>query len=297
MLAPTSTRPEEREFVVDSGASMHTMSKKELSSEEMDPVERSRTPAVVLTFNGEVHTHEEAQVSVHDLTLFVTVQLLVETPAVLSPGKLCEDHGYSCEWVSGRKPRLTKDGRGIVCKTDNFVPLVVPGFSANSGSVSSSTSPSQDSLRREVEPAAGDSMQRASSSYSGSVSERSGEMAPGNWCDLPKNPKPKKGRWQENSDDPVADLLERLEEFKENLVDTELSASAHSSHDSDLEHPTKVATKSRKQRIFTHFPKDRDCDECLRTKNNKGSLQKTQWRSSSSCRKVGWLDNGWSQSP
>ena len=76
---------------------MHTMSKKELSSEEMDPVERSRTPAVILTFNGEVHTHEEAQVSVHDLTLPATVQLLVETPAVLSPGKLCEDHGYSCE--------------------------------------------------------------------------------------------------------------------------------------------------------------------------------------------------------
>ena len=36
MPAPTSTRPEEREFVVDSGASMHMMSKKESSSGEMD---------------------------------------------------------------------------------------------------------------------------------------------------------------------------------------------------------------------------------------------------------------------
>ena len=78
MPAPTSTRPEEREFVVDSGAPMHTMSKKELVSEEMDTVERSRTPAVVLTSNGEVHSHDEAQVFVHDLNLFVTVQLLVE---------------------------------------------------------------------------------------------------------------------------------------------------------------------------------------------------------------------------
>ena len=34
MPAPTSTRPEEREFVVDSGASMHMMSKRELSSEQ-----------------------------------------------------------------------------------------------------------------------------------------------------------------------------------------------------------------------------------------------------------------------
>ena len=48
MPAPTSTRPEEREFVVDSGASMH-MSKKELSSGEMDTARRSRTLTVVST--------------------------------------------------------------------------------------------------------------------------------------------------------------------------------------------------------------------------------------------------------
>ena len=41
MPAPTSTRPEEREFVV-----------KELSSEEMGTVKRSRNPTVVLTANG-----------------------------------------------------------------------------------------------------------------------------------------------------------------------------------------------------------------------------------------------------
>ena len=62
-----------------------------------------------------------------DLNQFVTVQLLEETPAVLSLGKLCEDHGYSNEWVSGQEPRLTKNGKSITCKTDNFVPLVVPG--------------------------------------------------------------------------------------------------------------------------------------------------------------------------
>ena len=69
---------------------MHMMSKKELSSEEMGTVKRSRNPSVVLTANVEVHTRKEAQVFVHDLILFVTVQLLEETPAVLSPAKLCE---------------------------------------------------------------------------------------------------------------------------------------------------------------------------------------------------------------
>ena len=88
---------------------------------------------------------------VHDLNLFVIMQLLEETSAVLSLGKLCEDNGYSHEWVSSQKPRLAKEGKSIIFKTDNFVPLVVRVLSTNSESVSSSTSPSQDSLSREAE--------------------------------------------------------------------------------------------------------------------------------------------------
>ena len=49
---------------------MHMMSRKELSSKEMDTLRRCRTPTVVLTANGEVHTHEEAHVFVHDFNLF-----------------------------------------------------------------------------------------------------------------------------------------------------------------------------------------------------------------------------------
>ena len=118
---------------------MHMMSKKDLSSDELDTLRRSRNPTTVTTAKGKVQTNEEAQVSVHDLNLFVTVQLLEETLAVLSLGKPCEDHGYSNEWVSGQKPRLTKEGKTTFCKTDNFVPLVVPGLSTNPGCNSSST--------------------------------------------------------------------------------------------------------------------------------------------------------------
>ena len=97
MLAPTSRSPEEREFVVDSGASMHMLSKKDLSSDEKETLWRSRNPTTVVTASGEVQTNEEAQVYVHDLDLFVTVQILDDTPAVLPLGKLCEEHGYTDE--------------------------------------------------------------------------------------------------------------------------------------------------------------------------------------------------------
>ena len=171
----TSKRPEEREFVVASGASTHMMSKKEPSSEEIWTVKRFRNPTVVLTADGEVHTHEEAQMFVHDLDQFVTVQLLEETLAVLSLGKLCKDHGYSHEWVSGQEPRLTNNGKSIICKTNNFVPLVVPGLSVNSGSSSSSTAPPQESLGPDAHLVSGN--RAASSSSSGSVLERSDEPA------------------------------------------------------------------------------------------------------------------------
>ena len=157
MPALTSRRPEERKIVVDTGASVHMMSKKELSSEEKDTVKRSRTRTVVLTANGEVLTHEETQVFVHDLNLFVPV------------------HSY--EWVSSQEPRLAKDGTSIICNTDNFVPLVVPGLSTNPESSSSPASLSQDSLRKDAAQAPRELVHFASSSSSRSVSERSDERA------------------------------------------------------------------------------------------------------------------------
>ena len=57
---PASTlKPEEREFVVDSGASMHMISKKkDLKDAEMDTLTKSCSPTIVITANGEVQTHE-----------------------------------------------------------------------------------------------------------------------------------------------------------------------------------------------------------------------------------------------
>ena len=68
----------------------------------MDTARRSRNPTTVVTANGEVQIKEEAQVYVHDLDLFATVQLLEETPAVPSLGELCSEHGCSCEWKTAK---------------------------------------------------------------------------------------------------------------------------------------------------------------------------------------------------
>ena len=204
-------------MVVTANGEVH---KKDSRSYELDTFRRSGNPTVVLAANEEVHTNEEAQVYVHDFSLFVTVQLLEETLAVLSLGKLCEDHGCSHEWVSGQKPRLTKAGKTIVCKTYNFVPLVVPALSTSSGSNSSSTSASQD------------------------------------LSTMPAQNKNKKRDDSRDADDRLRVLPEWLEEFTDNLEVSEVQAPAHNSQDSDSERPTKVVSKSRKHSIHIHFPED-----------------------------------------
>ena len=122
---------------------MHMPSRKDLNSAALETIRLSRDPTTGTTANGEVQTNGEATVYVNDLEKIVTVQILEDTPAVLSLGKLCEDHGYSYEWTSGEKPHLLKIGRKIQCNTENVVLVIVLGFSTTSRSTSP-TSPPQD---------------------------------------------------------------------------------------------------------------------------------------------------------
>ena len=46
---------------------------------------------------------------VKELDMFLTMKVLENTPAVLSLGKLCDENGYSYEWINGQKPHLIKE--------------------------------------------------------------------------------------------------------------------------------------------------------------------------------------------
>ena len=116
---------------------MHMISKKDLSDAEMDTLTKSCSPTMVITANGEVQTHEEAIVYVQELDVFLAMKVLDNTPAVFSFGKFCDENGYSYEWINGQKPHLIKNGIRIICNTENFVPIVVPGLSSSSSGSSS----------------------------------------------------------------------------------------------------------------------------------------------------------------
>ena len=88
---------------------MDMSSKKDLSKAGMDTLSESCSSSIVITANGEVQTHEEAIVYVKELDIFLTMKVLENTPAVLSIGKLCDENGYSYEWIDGQKPHLIQE--------------------------------------------------------------------------------------------------------------------------------------------------------------------------------------------
>ena len=284
---PASTlKPEEREFVVDSGASMHMISKKDFSDAEMDTLTKSCNPTIVITANGELQTHEEAIVYVKELDIFLTMKVLDNTPAVLSLGKLCDENGYSYEWINGQKPHLIKDGIRIICNTENFVPIVVPGLSSSSSgssstlrtpmkqeshsTSSSSSSPSSPTVGefpvREREDAPNSDISPVP--VSEFVDDRSGKPEEIQANEIPKTNKKEATIERGNPCD--SEIPEWLQEFRENLVDDEIplqgGSHASSSHDVSLESTTKRREDLGKHIVYTNFPKDRNCEICQRTK-------------------------------
>ena len=85
-------------------------------------------------------------------------------------------------------------------------------------------------------------------------------------------PKPNKKETTIERRNPCGDseIPEWLQEFRENLVDDEISlqggSHASSSHEVSLEPTTKRREDLGKHNVHTHFHKDRNCEICKRTK-------------------------------
>ena len=220
------------------------------------------------------------------------MKVLDNTSAVLSLGKLCDENGYSYEWINGPKAHLIKNGIRIQWNTENFVPIVVPGLSTSSSSSSHSstsmtssrqvrnhpTSPSNsstssttsvisDSETREREDLSDiDSHPvSVSSSHVEEMIERWGPLLP----EPIKNEKPIKDETSIERWVPChSDMLEWLQEFRENLLDDRLPEhrDSHASSSHELSSELTRSVDLVKHSVYTHFIKDRNWEICKRTK-------------------------------
>ena len=87
-----------------------------------------------------------------------------------------------------------------------------------------------------------------------------------------QNPKPNKNEnhGTERGDPLCSDIPEWLQEFRENLEDDRVperrDSHASSSHEPSLEPTPSRIVDLGKRSVYTHFPKDRHCEICQRTK-------------------------------
>ena len=88
---------------------MHMLSRKDLHSAELDTVKESRKPTTVITANREVQTKEEATVYVNDRDLFVTQQILEDTPQSYRLENSAKITHISHESSSSQKPHIKND--------------------------------------------------------------------------------------------------------------------------------------------------------------------------------------------
>ena len=144
---------------------------------------------------------------VKELDIFLTMKVLENTPAVVSLCKLCDENGYSYEWINGQKPHLIKDGIRIICNTENFVPIVVPGLTSSS---STSSSSSRTPIKQESHSSSSSSSSPSSATV-GEMSVREREDAPNS--DI--SPVPVSELVDDRTEEPVENQANQIPKSKE----------------------------------------------------------------------------------
>ena len=182
-------------------------------------------------------------------------------PAVQSQGKLCEDHGHSYEWVSGQWPRLIEIS--YLLSFQDHPPIL-----------EAVRSPHRNHRTR------------SSSLSSGSVLERSDEQAIRRLEQETLN--------IQNHNKRRNDEKERSAGRSSLLVDgvqRKSGGRVACTRTQFLGIRLGTSCRSGNKIKEAQYPTSQE------TQNNKGSLQTTHWRSSTTRRKLWWLDNGGSEPP
>ena len=273
---------------------MHMISKKDLNSAEMDTLTKSCSPTIVITANGEVQTHEEAQCmsknwiyswlwkSSKTRQQYCRLESFAMKTDILTNGSMVKNH-ISLKTVFR-----------IQCNTENFVPIVVPGLSASSSSSSHSSTSMTPSRQENDHPTSSsssstsptttvlsDSETRAREDLSGidshpvlcqvhMLNEQNGVTRC--WPSQPKiqNQIKRKPRDKNGATRCVLTYRNGCKNSEKiwwiYRVPERRDSHASSSHEPSLEPTPARSVDLGKHSVYTHFPKDRNCEICQRTK-------------------------------
>ena len=255
---------------------MHMVSKRDLDSAELETMRTLGSPTTVMTANGEVQTREEVTVYVRELDLF-KLCFLKKLPQFFPWGNSARFMGKHTTGSAVRKNISSEMARELIAIFSNFVPFVVLVYRQvlqlhlhlllhhlhHRIPYLMSTDTPKIQYQREVEVRV--------------VSF--GETR----CVKPQKSKTKIKNGESEEVQYIHiyishELRDWLQEFRENLVDESTSTepwqnpeqgtqdTSKSSHELPMEPVAKVEPGSGKHSVYTRFPKDPNCDICLKTK-------------------------------
>ena len=95
-----------RTYIVDSGASFHIVSRREMTEQEHNSITKVDQPIVIQTANGLLTLTEQCKIYVRDLKVTLSAYILDDTVSLLSLGLLVEELGYSYIWNPRHSPML-----------------------------------------------------------------------------------------------------------------------------------------------------------------------------------------------
>ena len=235
---------------------MHMVSKKDLNSAELETMSTSRSPTTVMTANGEVHTREEATVYVKQLDLIVKVMLLEETPAVISlrePWVCIPLHQRSKKHISPTMARKLIAIYQTMChSTSDDTPKIqyLKEVEVRVKSYGETRCINQQKPKTKIK-------MRSAKKYRAMCHMNC-------WIGY-RNPD-----WENLVDESCP--IKPWRHPEHGCQDT-----SSSSHELPMEPRAKVEPGSGKHSVYTHFPKDPNCDVSLKTKKNECFMQKTCW--------------------
>ena len=276
LSSPQTIKPEEKEFVVDSGASMHMISKKDLNSPELETMTTSESPMTVFAANGEVQTNEEATVFVRKFDIFLTMKLSRIRQQFYRWGSFAMNMDIDMNGPSVKNHISLK----MV-----FEYSVIRKTSYQSWFLNYLQLPQARLLQHPRLLQVRKLIIQISIQQSSQVKmwiDKHGETRTLVKCqkscymNQPKSPKPKNEDHEQVRRSPYSDTPEWLQEFRENLVDDRVperwDSHSSSSHEPSFE-PLRSADLG-KHSVYTHLPKDRNCEICQRTKITRASRRR-----------------------
>ena len=231
-----------RRLIVDSGASFYLIDTSTLTKEALATKRKLKAGISLNTANGQVKAQWEADIYVQELECWLPSLLLQNTPAVLSLGRLVENEGFEFIWKTHETPYLLRGDTKVLCwPSHDDVPSI--------------TAAKQASPKEKAEAKAKESQSQTGGDPAETQPTQEKKKDDKGKPPTRGDPVESKTEQPQTGGDPV-----QRQEIPPPPTPTKEQRAVKRRRDKRKIHTSKETIHN----IFTHFPKDPDCEICQR---------------------------------